>query len=302
MKILITGATGYIGRRVVQRLTQCGDIELLSVVRDVRKASELLYYRQCKHVPAEEMTEAIVSFQPELVLHLATLSTSRNDYEIIKPMIDANILFGAELLNAVCNAASVKMFVNVGSFAEFRNGVERGYNDAYLYTATKSAFRHILDYYSQLCGFKYVTAVPYTVYGGNDTARKLMDYMIDSIGAEQPVKMSPGEQILDFVHVDDVVRFFADTVPDSSQWNRFGSGNNVYLGTGVGTKVRDLAVMISRQLDTALNIEWGGLDYRPLDVMYAVALVDNNTSLCDWKAQVSLEQGIERHLQFKGLK
>lgn len=295
MKILITGATGYVGRRVVKQLiTQLVSVEIMTLNRSVEKATDLMPYKECKHVAIANLDEAVKQFRPEICLHLATLSTSRNDKDIIEPIIDANIVFGIKLLNAIKEADSLKLFVNTGSFAEYREGVECGFKDAYLYTATKSAFRHFVEYYAVLSGYKYITAVPFTVYGGDDTAKKLMDYMIDSIDAIVPVKMSPGEQVLDFVHVDDVVQFYVNVVRGIEDIKNMSQGETYFVGTGVGTRVRDLANSIEELLHKKLNIEWGGLNYRPLDVMRAIAPIEKNNKTIIWNAKISLHQGIEQ--------
>lgn len=294
MKILITGATGYVGRRVVKQLiAQVEGVEIMTLNRNVAKANELMPYSECQHVDVVAMDEAVNNFQPEICLHLATLSTSRNDKNIINPIIDANITFGVNLLNAIKNANSLRLFVNTGSFAEYREGIEKGFHDAYLYTATKSAFRHFVEYYASLSEYKYLTAVPFTVYGGDDTAKKLMDYMMESIDAIEPVKMSPGAQVLDFVHVDDVVQFFVNVVL-CENIDALPQGETFFLGTGIGTKVRDLAQQIEEQISKKLNIEWGGLNYRPLDVMHAIAPIEKNNKTITWDATISLRQGIEQ--------
>lgn len=297
MKVLITGATGYVGRRIVKKLSESfDDISVLTLNRDVVKAESLLPYSICKHVSISEMEKEIPIFKPDICIHLATLSTSRNDDDIIDPMIEANITFGVKLLSALSKLDSFSLFINTGSFAEFRCGSENGFDDAYLYTATKSAFRHFVDYYSHLRGFKYINVVPYTIYGGNDTAKKLMDYMMESISSINPVKMSPGNQILDFIHVDDVVDFYIDAVKIQEKVPLLKNGENFYIGTGIGTKVRDLASLIETKTGKKLNILWGGIDYRPLDVMYAVAPINNNNQIIPWKARISLEDGLAQLL------
>lgn len=299
MRILITGSTGYIGRRVVASLLEAfPDARIVTLCRDARKADSLCQSDRCRNASVNDMYREIAAFRPEVVLHLATLSTSRDDTSIIEPIIDSNITFGVKLLDALSFVDSLRLFVNVGSFAEYRLGHEAGFHDAYLYTATKSAFRHFVDYYASKCNFRHLTAVPYTVYGGNDTAKKLMDYMVESISAAEPVKMTPGHQVLDFIHVDDIVRFFVEAVRTAfaSSLETMPQGVTFHLGTGIGTEVRHLAELISEQSGRHLNIEWGGRDYRPLDVMHAVAPVASNDPNIAWSAQIPLAEGIRRLL------
>lgn len=289
-KVLVTGATGYIGRRVVALLGRMDDVKVLTLSRNTEKAYELMTYGNVEHIGAEEWGR-VKEYKPDVVLHLATYSTSGDNEEIIEKLIISNIMYGTRLLNALQECRNM-LFVNVGSFAEYRLGQENGFRDAYLYTATKSAFRHIVDYYADKCGFRYVTAVPYTVYGGVDTGKKLIDYMVDSIDSEEPVKMTKGEQVLDFVHVEDVARFFAAMVEHSEV---IENRHEFHLGTCVGTRVRDLAEIISREIGQKLNIEWGGREYRPLDVMYAVAPRDEYLNRY-WKAEISIEEGVNEKL------
>ncbi|MCQ2332612.1 MAG: NAD-dependent epimerase/dehydratase [Paludibacteraceae bacterium] len=289
-KVLVTGATGYIGRRVVALLGRMDDVKVLTLSRNTEKAYELMTYGNVEHIGAEEWGR-VKEYKPDVVLHLATYSTSGDNEEIIEKLIISNIMYGTRLLNALQECRNM-LFVNIGSFAEYRLGQENGFRDAYLYTATKSAFRHIVDYYADKCGFRYVTAVPYTVYGGVDTGKKLIDYMVDSIDSEEPVKMTKGEQVLDFVHVEDVARFFAAMVEHSEV---IENRHEFHLGTCVGTRVRDLAEIISREIGQKLNIEWGGREYRPLDVMYAVAPRDEYLNRY-WKAEISIEEGVNEKL------
>jgi CDP-paratose synthetase len=294
-KLLITGATGFVGRHLIAALPCSFDnLELLTVNLNITEAENLFkdLKLKCTHIITTDY-EKIINFNPNIVIHLATLSTSRNDDEIIKPMLEANIEFGVNLLSVLSKCNDMKLFVNIGTFAEYRFGTEK-INNAYLYSATKSAFRSFVDYYSNLSGFKYITAVPYTIYGGNDTAKKIIDYIRDSLNAETPVKMTKGEQILDFIHVQDVVRFFMKVI-ENMQYisDTLPNGENFYVGTGIGTKIRNLAAIIEKNESKKCNIEWGGLQYRPMDVMYAVAPVEKNNRLIDWKSEISIEEGVK---------
>ena len=294
MKVLVTGATGYIGRRLVSEIiNRVGQARVLTMNRDVEKARKLLPYERCIHKSARD-AEAVREFRPEVVIHLATLSTSDCSERVIEPMLQTNIGYGLWLLHTLSEIKTDFVFVNVGSFAEYRLGVKEGFRPAYLYTATKSAFRQIVQFYKDLCGFYLITAVPYTVYGGADTQKKLIDYLFESIDSAEPVDMTQGEQVLDFIHVNDVVDFFVRIVENP---RRLPEGE-YHIGTGRGTSIRALADMISNVTGKRLNVNWGGRNYRPLDVMHAIAPKNDELSKF-WKPRINLAEALKEMCETK---
>lgn len=295
MKILLTGVTGFVGQNLMPLLiAKCTDVEILTLNTVIKEAEENFPYSKythCKHVHSSNFDE-VIQFNPEITLHLATVTTPRNDTDIIRPMISANIEFGVLLLDALSKCPSMKLFVNTGSFAEYRSGPDR-FDSAYLYAASKTAFRSFLNYYSNLYGFKYITAIPYTVYGGNMTVKRLMDYMKESMDSSTTVDMTAGEQVLDFIHVDDVAGFFVYIVNNAEIFYHLrNNGEDFHLGTGIGTSVHELASMIENKYKKKCNINWGGRPYRERDIMYAVAPISENDQSIGWKASIDLFNGI----------
>lgn len=278
-----------------QLLALGSDFEFLTLNIDVDEAESKYprtQYTNFCHVHTTDL-EALIAFNPDMVLHLATVTTAANNTEIIHPMIAANIEFGVMLLDALQKCDNFKLFVNTGSFAEYRFGPDH-FDSAYLYTATKTAFRAFVAYYAGLGrGFKYITAVPYSVYGGTMTVKRLFDYMAESLDAPTPVDMTKGEQVLDFIHVDDVAGFFAYTVAHADEFLALKqNGAEFHLGTGNGTSIREVAAMMEEISCKKCNINWGGRPYRERDIMHAVAPVEKNQ--CGWKAEIDLKTGIER--------
>lgn len=297
MKILITGATGFVGRNLIPQLTK--DIpkaELLLLCRDTKKANELFANLD---VTVTQHSAEIIDFNPNIVFHLAAMSSSRKDSEIIRPLIESNILYGVNLLETLSHCNNLRLFVNTGSFAEYRLGCKK-IDNAYLYSTTKTAFRAFLDYYSQLGGYKYITAVPYSVYGGVPTVKRIMDYMMESMDAFDPVDMTPGEQLLDFIHVGDVASFYCHVAQHIDTYLDLEQGEEFHLGTGIGTSLRQVAYLIERISGHRLNIHWGGRPYRERDTMYAVAPIARNMELTGWKARIDLENGIKMFLDHYG--
>lgn len=297
MKIALTGITGFVGMSLMPQLRDTDpNNEFLTLNIDVAEAEQKYpkeQYANFTHIHTSEL-DKLVAFNPDVVMHLATVTTAANNTEIIRPMIAANIEFGVLLLDALQKCDNLKLFVNTGSFAEYRFGNHK-FDSAYLYTASKTAFRAFVDYYAHLGrGFRYITAVPYSVYGGKMTVKRLFDYLLESQNAIEPVDMTAGEQVLDFVHVDDVAGFFTYVVNHVDIFlNLEENGAEFHLGTGRGTSIREVAGIMEEISGKKCNIHWGGRPYRERDTMYAVAPIGRNLA-CGWKAQIGLKEGIEK--------
>lgn len=293
MKVLLTGITGFVGQNLIPMLQkECSGDTFMTMNLDIKEAEEKYPaspYANFTHVGIDDF-KAVEVFNPEVVIHLATVTTARNDTEIIVPIIRANVEFGVLLLDALTRCPAMKLFVNTGSFAEFRYG-NGDFDAAYLYTASKTAFRSFVNYYSTLCGFRYITAIPYSVYGGKMTVKRLMDYIKESMDAEIPVDMTPGEQVLDFIHVDDIAGFFTHVLKNLDKALSVPNGTDFHLGTGRGTSIRELAEIMERKYGKKCNINWGGRLYRERDIMYAVAPIAKNMPLMGWKAKVGISEG-----------
>jgi CDP-paratose synthetase len=300
MKILLTGATGSIGRELTNALVAKG-FDIAIIVRDISKAAaiftiipaqsiEIINYRD------SSWANQVAKFSPEIVIHLAAFLTSRDDVEVLPNLINSNITFGAELLQSL-RETSLKVFINTGTFAEYFYG-DGKHNPSYLYAATKTAFHSILKYYQQVVDFKVVNVIPYTVYGQLDTQPKIIDIIYNSFFSEIPVNMSSGQQTLDFIHITDVVAFYCLLIEQQQQMSTI-QWEDYHLGTGQGSTLRDIAQLLSNKLGLPENISWGALPYRTRDTMYSVAPLAKLINHFNWKPSVDIENGINKFLADK---
>lgn len=285
MKILITGSTGFVGRHLIPILLDRGH-RILELTRNEERSYELYQNRTSKFDLTQDqqsLKAAIADFEPDAAIHLAAFLTSADDYQTLNKLLESNIQFFCRVLDALKDSA-IKLFVNTGTFAEYAqgNGI---LNPAYLYAATKTASRAFLDYYSATGGYKQVTVVPYTVYGGNDSQKKIIDLIYDSLDSNTPLDLSPGNQVLDFIHVNDVANFYLHLIESV---DLLQSKTIFQLGTGKGTTIRELAKIIEQKTGKVANINWGGKPYRPSDVMYAVADVAELRKI-NWEAKCLMQ-------------
>lgn len=286
MNILVTGATGFVGRHLIPSLLPSNN-RIILLVRNISKAKSL-FGDKVEYLDANHLSE-IKQYSPEVIIHLAAYLTSQNDDEALDKLLQSNIVFGAKLLNVLKDCLSLRLFINFGTFAEYRYG-PMSINNAYLYSATKSAFKQLLAYYADLSGYKQISLIPYTIYGGEDSQKKVIDFLKDSLNVKEPIKMSSGEQILDFIHIIDIVSFLTYIIDNSNIFIK-ESTNEYHLGSGKGTSLRDIAQMLEKKYGKKCNVVWGALPHRKRDVMYAVAPIGKLISM-GWKPQKKLEDNL----------
>jgi nucleoside-diphosphate-sugar epimerase len=296
MKIVVTGSTGFVGRHLIPELLNEGH-QLLELTRNTTVSENLYGPSTQKYLldgDQEALTNALLLFRPEAVIHLASFLTSADDYNNMTKLIESNIIFLCKLLDAL-KETELQLFINTGTFAEYFKG-DGVLKPAYLYAATKTASRSFIDYYSNVYNFKNTTVIPYSIYGGKDSQKKIIDIIYDSISAVNPVDLSPGEQVLDFIHIHDVVDFYKALIKQAAN---LPNGSTFHLGTGKGHTIKQLAATIEAVSGGKTKINWGGKPYRPSDVMYAIADTELANSNLNWTCRVSLERGVKIFLDEK---
>jgi nucleoside-diphosphate-sugar epimerase len=286
-KILITGSTGFVGRNLVPKLANRG-YEILEISRDLSRSDYFFKSTTQKlQIDDVDFNQKLIKFKPEIVLHLASFLTSSNKFTDIERLINVNILFLSKILDAIKDV-ELKLFINTGTASEYMMGNDE-FQPANIYAATKTASRYLVDYYACLNNFNQTTIVPYTIYGGQDSQKKIIDFICDSMSSSTPIDLSPGYQILDFIHIDDVTDFYVFIIEN---YYKLPNKSNYKLGTGVGHTLRQVADYCEEISGRKPNINWGGIDYRKTEIMCSIA--DMEKYKLDWKPKISLKEGLTR--------
>jgi nucleoside-diphosphate-sugar epimerase len=216
----------------------------------------------------------------------------------VKELITANILFGTLLADAMVRN-EVRALVNTGSFWEHMDGTD-DYRPVNLYAATKRAFQDILKYYEDADGLHHVTLKLYGVYGPHDSRSKIFSLFRKSMTSAEPLKLSPGRQVIDLVYIDDVVSAYEKAIEYVYKDEAAGSAT-VSIGSGVGLSLHEIAKVYEDCVGHPLNIKWGGRSYRPREVMRSVADLEPAWRILGWKPSIDLKSGILHMLKEEGV-
>jgi CDP-paratose synthetase len=109
--------------------------------------------------------------------------------------------------------------------------------------------------------------------------------------------MSPGEQVLDFIHIDDVVDFYRTLLSNLGSCRN--SYNEIHIGTGAGSTPKKIAGLMEAITEKKANINWGGMPYRPNDTMFSVAPKELSGHQIGWQPSLTIEEGIRLYIKEK---
>ncbi|GKI20771.1 paratose synthase [Odoribacter laneus] len=290
MNILITGATGFVGRHLVRKLKKDFSLHLL-----VREGSDLT---GLEDIPAFCFKEDIPALRQYLnkekiegIVHLASLYIAQHREEQIKDIILSNVYFGTALLEAA-SKSEVKWFLNTGTIWQNYESDSPEYCPVNLYAASKQAFIDIAQYYTAVSPLRFMTLKLCDTYGPWDTRTKILALFKRIAETGEELAMSPGEQQIDLLHIDDVIAGFRVLIRRLSEEKE--QGEEYVLRADRPCSLRELAAVFEHVSGKKLNIIWGGREYRLREVMCPWK---RGTVLPDWQPQISLQEGISDLLQ-----
>ncbi len=294
--MLVTGAGGFIGQRLVRRLVQAG----------ARVWVELAPGEAPEHIAAlpaqversvfdlrdaRAVLAAVDEAAPRVVLHLAAVG-------VTNPKIDPTLALAVNaggtvhLLEAV-KERGVERVVLVGTCYEYGacESVE-GLDPFNAYAASKVAAWAFGRMYWRAHDLPVVTVRPFQVYGPGQSAHTLVPAAIDAALAGRNFPMTPGEQERDFIFVEDVVSGMLAAARASGI-----EGESLDLGTGRVHSARQVVERIWAVTGARGQVLPGALPYRPGAVMHSVADADRTARLTGWRATTTLEEGLRQTIQ-----
>ena len=318
MKILITGAAGFIGSHVVRlfatkypdyqvfnldKLTYAGNLANLS---DIEKLPNYSFI-QGDIVDAAFIDALFEKEQFDGVVHLA--AESHVDRSITDPMsfVMTNVVGTVNLLNAARkiwkNNSEGKRFYHVSTdevYGELHNPEDfftetTPYDPRSPYSASKASSDHFVRAYQNTYGLPVVISNCSNNYGQNHFPEKLIPLMINNIMQNRPLPVyGKGENVRDWLYVQDHARAIDTIFHNGKNGETYNiGGNNEWTNIA-------LVLLLCKTMDAKLGRPEGTseklisyvTDRAGHDLRYAIDASKLMNEL-GWKPSVTFEQGLE---------
>ena len=307
MRALVTGAAGFIGSTLVDRLISDGHtvigVDDLSSGRmgnlDRARSHDAFAFVEADIVTAD-LIGLLAEAKPEVVYHLAAQIDVRRS--VSDPQFDATVnVVGTVRVAEAARLAGVRKVVDTSSGGSVY-GAPRNYptsetaptDPASPYAASKIAGEIYLNTFRNLHGMDCSHIAPSNVYGPRQDPHGeagVVAIFVKALLAGQPtVVFGDGSNTRDYVFVDDVVDAFVRASGSP------GSGQRFNIGTGVETSDRKLHSVVAGVIGApdepqSAPARLGDLKRSCLDARKAEMVLS-------WRAAVRLEDGVRRTVEY----
>ncbi|NJL91258.1 MAG: NAD(P)-dependent oxidoreductase [Coleofasciculaceae cyanobacterium SM2_1_6] len=297
MKVLVTGATGFIGSHIVRYLVK-KECEVYVIYRQESNLWRILDILSQVHLISCDLLDLVAinnlpQIEFDVCIHSAWyaipgkyLAAQENIH-----FLNATLALAMKLQELGC-----QYFIGIGSCFEYDSSL--GYlsetspnKPQHLYSASKLATQIVLEQWAKISGMKFSWIRLFYQYGAFEDQRRLVPAVITSLLEQTPVKLTLGEQIRDFLLIEDVAAAIYAVV----QAELLGVVN---IGSGQPVTVRDIAETIGTILARTELLEFGAKPYAPLDPKFICA---NNSRLrqeTNWTPRYTLETGLGETIEW----
>jgi len=245
LKVLLTGAAGYLGSNLAHKFIEKGHL-LLCVDKEgvsLQRLEDILDSITIVYSDDEKIAEKIEKFQPEAAVHTACLY----EMEDYAPMVDANLLFPLKILN-MCMEAGTKKWINTDTALPLLLNK---------YALIKHQFSQWGEYYSNHGKISFINLQLEHFYGENEPENHFFPRVVKSLKSNEPLDLTEGKQKRDFVYLEDLINIYSSLLVCE-----FEGYNMIPVGTGVAPSIREMIEYLHSMLNSESKLNFGAVKMR----------------------------------------
>lgn len=299
-RILVTGATGFIGRHTFRFLNQESDeIHAISsrklTAADKQAYSDSIIWHEANLLDHKSVSVLVAHVRPTHLLHLAWDVT---------PGLYWNAPNNLQWVEASLNL--LREFAEQGGQRVVMAGTctEYDWSHGYycvedqtpcephtLYGCSKYALQLMLSKFAEKTDISAAWGRIFFLYGPWEYKSRLVPSVICSLIQDEVAQCSHGMQIRDFLHVEDVASAFVSLL-------RSNVTGPVNIASGIPVTLKDVIYQIADKFQHRELIHLGAIDASPDEPPLLVADTRKLNKLVEWSPQYTLEQGVDSTIRW----
>ena len=234
MRAIVTGATGFVGKELVQELTDNG-IDVVAIVRNNKKIPEAwknMAKIQLLYGDLHKLEKIDISGikDVEFFYHLGWFGTSGMERADIDGQLE-NVKSACEAVR-LCEKCGCKTFVNAGSIMEYEvvklmtsgNYVPGMSN---IYSTAKLTADFMARTLANALHLKYINVIISNIYGAGEKSARFLNTTLRKMLKNEPVPLTHGNQIYDFIYITDAVKMICAAGINGNSNESYYIGNSV---------------------------------------------------------------------------
>ncbi|MDN6672001.1 MAG: NAD-dependent epimerase [Staphylococcus equorum] len=327
MKILITGAAGFIGSHLAEKLIKQGhqvigvdsinDYYSVSLKEDRLKsiAKENFTFYKLKLENYDDLSRVFEDEQPEVVVNLAAQAGVRYSIDNPRAYIDSNIVGFMNILEC-CRHFNIQNLIYASSSSVYGANTSKPFSTSdnidhplSLYAATKKSNELMAHTYSHLYNLPTTGLRFFTVYGPWGRPDMALFKFTKAIVNDEVIDVyNHGNMMRDFTYVDDIVEAISRLVKKPASPNKEWSGTDpdpgssyapykVYnIGNNSPVRLMEFVEAIENKLGKEAKKNY--MDLQPGDVPETYANVDDLFRDIDFKPETTIQDGVNKFVDW----
>ena len=246
-KILLTGATGFIGSELLKNLSNYNKVYIT-----LRKSHKInsnnkniikIHFNSYK-----DLSHKFRKIKIDTVIHCATHYVKNHKFEDIKKLSESNILFGNIILENL-KIMRVKKFVNFSTVWENFDGKKDNFYN--LYSAYKASFIKIVSFYKKKnLNIKFLNLVISDTFGLRDKRKKIVNLLKTNYKRNLVTKIVSKNLHINLLNVKDIVNAIELILKKNYK------SDNYILKNKNNFKIYDIVKEIEKYSQKKLRVKW----------------------------------------------
>ena len=271
IKILLVGASGFIGKNVYKQLNQ--KYNFVFLVRS--KEPEFANNHQFIYNNLDELKNEKI----EMIINCAVSYSE----EKVSSLIESNILLPIKLIDMFEN--SIKLFITFDSFyTKFDN------NPMLNYSNSKNSIR---EWYKKFSHLKIINLKLEHVYGSYDSKKKFIPWLIDNMIKNKTIKLSECKQKRDFIHVDEIIKLINEVIIKRDKFNM--GYTEMEVGTGKSIEIKKFVLSLLEITKSTSKIFFGQKQFKG-EIQDSYSDFNTIPEFIEWKPEISLKKSLNKTL------